>query len=627
MDPLFVFFAAAVECADDAIIGMTLDTKIISWNAGAEKLYGYKAAEIIGHPFERLVPPDHLDEQQRLKQNLLATGKKIAIETVRVTKNGTRVNVSVRVCAVRDNKGELIGLCSIARDITAEKAADQRIQEQAQQLTLALEGGNLGSWNFHIETQTLIDISDTCKTLLGIPLDTFPDDISLVDTIHPDDRKTVQEIVDQSIATRRPYTAEFRIVWPDGDVHWIHAHGTPISTEGNVPDRLICVVQQITERKQREAEQERALRLAEERADRDPLTGLLNHRAFHVRLEEEAARTERDNTTLAVVMLDLDNFKFFNDVFGHATGDQVLHLIADRLRVACRPYDTIARFGGDEFALLLSRVDNATQSELYQRLRTTLNSVMFPSASQETPIPIGVSMGVALFPNDSSDRHEVLHLADERLRLEKSGAAKEAEHHEKRTWALANVVGYSMLDAMVTAVANKDRYTRRHSEDVMTYSLMIARELGMTAGERDTIAVAALLHDVGKIGVPDSILRKPGALSDDEFEAIKQHPQMGAIIVSAVPGLEETLDAIRHHHERWDGNGYPFGLTAEETPLIARLMAVADAFSAMTSDRPYRKGMPHAKAISILQDGAGTQWDTVCVDALKRAMNITPAAD
>jgi putative nucleotidyltransferase with HDIG domain len=168
----------------------------------------------------------------------------------------------------------------------------------------------------------------------------------------------------------------------------------------------------------------------------------------------------------------------------------------------------------------------------------------------------------------------------------------------------------------VTAVDNKDRYTRRHSEDVMDYSLMIAREMGMDEETQDTTAVAALLHDVGKIGVPDTILRKPGKLTDDEFDAIKQHPMMGAIMVQAVPGLEETLDAVRHHH----GGGYPFGLRGEETPWMARLMAVADAFSAMTTDRPYRRGMGREKALSILEAGAGTQWDAVFVAAFARAL-------
>ena len=206
------------------------------------------------------------------------------------------------------------------------------------------------------------------------------------------------------------------------------------------------------------------------------------------------------------------------------------------------------------------------------------------------------------------------------MRRAKTGIVAESEADEIRQAMRGRLDDFSMLDALVTSVDNKDRYTRRHSEDVMRYSLMIARGLGLTSAEQHTVAVAALLHDVGKIGVPDSILRKPGLLTGEEFEAVKRHPAMGAVMVTAAAGLEDTLDAVRHHHERWDGNGYPFGLRAEETPLIARLMAVADAFSAMTTDRAYRKGMTHEKAAAILTEGSGTQWDPQCIEIFLEAL-------
>ncbi|MDQ2687016.1 MAG: HD-GYP domain-containing protein, partial [Armatimonadota bacterium] len=133
---------------------------------------------------------------------------------------------------------------------------------------------------------------------------------------------------------------------------------------------------------------------------------------------------------------------------------------------------------------------------------------------------------------------------------------------------------------------------------------------------------SALIHDVGKIGVPDYILRKPGQLSEEEFAAIKQHPVMGAVIAASVPGFDETLDAVRFHHERWDGKGYPMGLAGEDIPFIARLMAVADSYSAMTTDRPYRKGMNPEKALGILKSGAGVQWDPQCVEAFLRVKQL-----
>jgi HD-GYP domain-containing protein (c-di-GMP phosphodiesterase class II) len=181
--------------------------------------------------------------------------------------------------------------------------------------------------------------------------------------------------------------------------------------------------------------------------------------------------------------------------------------------------------------------------------------------------------------------------------------------------------GFSTLDALITAVDKRDHYTRRHSEDVTEYSLMIAEQIGLSQDTMRTLRLAGLLHDLGKIAIPDSILRKPGKLTDEEYEVMKQHPVFGWLIVGAIPSLSETLPAVRHHHERYDGRGYPDRLAGEDIPLLGRLMAVADAFSAMTTDRPYRKGMGLAEAVDQLHKGSGTQFDPAMVDAFVKALH------
>lgn len=398
---------------------------------------------------------------------------------------------------------------------------------------------------------------------------------------------------------------------------WLHLSASKVSSTPH--PQFVVHVMDITERIILDQARERALAQADERSDRDPLTGLLNHRAFHRVMAEKTSTSRRAASTDAVVVIDLDNFRFFNDAYGHAVGDRVLRQFAERLAAGV-PEGMAARFGGDEFAVLLGNVGKASARDVEARVRASLKGLSYRPDKHETAIPITFSAGVAFFPDDGKQRSEVMRVADERLMRAKSGESTETEAVVLRTRMGNSLSGFSMLDALVTSVDNKDRYTRHHSEDVMTYSVMIARGLGLDEVIQQTVAIAALLHDVGKIGVPDAILRKPARLTDAEFEAVKQHPQMGAIIVGAVPGLEETLDAVRHHHERWDGEGYPFGLRGEETPLIARLMAVADAFSAMTTDRPYRKGMSHDTAASILVDGSGTQWDPTCVTAFLRAL-------
>ncbi len=353
----------------------------------------------------------------------------------------------------------------------------------------------------------------------------------------------------------------------------------------------------------------------------DPLTGLYNHRAFHARLAEEAAHAKQDGQTIAVVMLDLDNFKFFNDAYGHAAGDGVLRRITRALNETALPEDTVGRFGGDEFALILplqtrcGTRQGLSASGLRESLQAAFSGLFYQPPDSPSEIPLTASVGVALFPAEADSYFEALELADQRLMHIKTGGTDNPADALYRELA-QSLSGFSMLNALVTAVDNKDRYTRRHSEDVRTYSLQIAGAFGLDAETLRTVQVAALLHDVGKIGVPDRVLRKPGALADEEYQAVQQHPVMGAAIVGAVPGFEETLDTVRHHHERWDGGGYPFGLRGEETPFLARIVSVADAFSAMTTDRPYRRGMERGKALRILKEGAGTQWDPDCVAAL-----------
>ena len=377
--------------------------------------------------------------------------------------------------------------------------------------------------------------------------------------------------------------------------------------------QAVAMQRLIADLKERIKAQEKAEELLTALAEQDGLTGLLNHRVFHKRFQEEAEHAERSGQPLTVALIDLNNFKFFNDAYGHLAGDDVLRQAALALRDCCRPCDTLARFGGDEFALLLPGAGQDEAGRLAARLQSRLDSLAYYPPDHDVAIPLQLSVGTAVFPEEQHGRMDTLALADTRLYQAKTGDSEAGATQRLRTAFSERIEGFSMLDALVTAVDNKDRYTCRHSSDVMTFSLQIAEALEMDRDTQHTVAVAALLHDLGKIGVPDAILRKPGRLTNEEFAAVRHHPVMGAVLVKAVPGFEATLDAVRFHHERWDGGGYPEGRRGEEIPLIARIMAVADAFSAMTTDRPYRRGMTEERALAEITKGTGTQFDPFLV--------------
>lgn len=344
-------------------------------------------------------------------------------------------------------------------------------------------------------------------------------------------------------------------------------------------------------------------------ADRDPVTGLLNHRAIHEALEQELRRSLRSGHGFSLLMMDLDGFKLFNDTYGHPVGDQILRQVALTMGESARTTDVLARYGGDEFMILLPDTDADGAVALAERLRASLMASPYV-ALDGVSVPIRLSCGVATYPENGRLSHDLVGFADTNLYLSKqqggdtitAGAGFERPE-------VARSGTFSVLDGLITAIDNKDHYTRHHSEDVTRYAMALARALGVSEESQRTLRIAALLHDVGKIGVPDSILRKPGRLEEDEISVLRQHALLGEMIIKDVPNAVDVIMAVGAHHERYDGQGYPRGLRGAEIPLLGRVLAVADAYSAMTSDRPYRKAMTRAQARSELMRAAGSHLD------------------
>ncbi len=336
----------------------------------------------------------------------------------------------------------------------------------------------------------------------------------------------------------------------------------------------------------------------------DPLTELQNHRTFRESLALVVQESLAEERGMALVLIDLDGFEKFNQRSGPDMADGVLKDIARIVRRYVTDGQRCGRYGGNEFALI---VDSAEGEDIAERVREQIHV--------ETPVT--ASVGVALL-NEQTKRLDLLVLAAEIA----VSQAKEGGRNRVRVFESFDFTGdevelqrfvhhssYSAVKALAEAVDAKDEYTRGHSRRVAEYAASLAKALDYDDGFVNLVYTSGTLHDVGKIGVPDVVLKKTGRLTEQEFELIRKHPELGEKIVAQIPQLRDTLPGIRHHHERWDGKGYPDCIAGEAIPLVARILAVADSYDAMTSDRSYRKGMGHDVAIEQIIKGAGHQFD------------------
>jgi diguanylate cyclase (GGDEF)-like protein len=360
-------------------------------------------------------------------------------------------------------------------------------------------------------------------------------------------------------------------------------------------------------------------RIAARDARTDNLTGLGNHRAYQAALRTRIEDSERGGKPFSLCLVDVDNFKPVNDVYGHPVGDDVLVLIGELLGAAGSA--EAFRFGGDEFAVLFS-LDEMSAYRQMEKVQRELAVI------EATPAgPVTISVGIASFPAHAADAEELQRTAD--------GALYWSKQHGKNRSCLysPSVVRIYSPDELereiernarlraaknlVRFVDARDPSTASHSEMVSALAEAIGVQLGLEAETLDHLRLAGLLHDIGKIGLPDAILRAPRRLTEAEYSIIKRHPEFGHSLLDGL-GIDPVDDWVLHHHEHWNGSGYPHGLSSEEIPLGARIILVADAFEAITADRPYRPAQGEEAALAELRANAGSQFDPIVVEALGR---------
>ena len=351
----------------------------------------------------------------------------------------------------------------------------------------------------------------------------------------------------------------------------------------------------------------------------DSLTSLLNRRGFEELFETELERARRSGRPLSVIVGDLDAFKAVNDRFGHAAGDRALERLSEILQTVKRRIDTAARIGGEEFAVIAPDTDHHAAYILAERMRREVRDTF-----RSEPFPLTISLGIATFPRHGGTAEALIGGADEALyAAKKLGRDRTVVYNPELADSLLAATGQpapraerhsSTVLALAEVIDIRDQGTAAHSETVGRYAGAIARELGLGADLVERVRFGGIVHDVGKVGIPDSVLRKPGWLSDEDWREMRRHPEIGARILRGA-NLDDIGEWVLAHHERPDGRGYPHGLSGSQIPLEARVLAVADAYEAMTSDRIYRPALSATAAREELLRCAGSQFDGRVVDA------------
>lgn len=537
--------------------------------------YNVKEQDVIGrHHYD--VFPDLPEKWRKVHQRCLQ-GEILSAERDSFPRADGSVQWTRWECRPWYEEGGTIGGIIIYTEVITEQVeAELRLRESEERFSRLFERAPLGYQSLDAEGR-ILEVNEAWQEALGYKkeevLGTWFGDL-----LAPEELESFRERFPRFVACGTTHV-ELRMRQRSGEYRHFAVDGRIGRKPDGAFDKTHCILTDITDRIKA---QEQILFLSY----RDPLTGLYNRRYY----EEELRRLDtKRNLPITMVMADVNGLKLTNDAFGHQAGDRLLKKIASVLRKQCREDEILARIGGDEFIILLPNTDRQEGEQLVQRIQRAVER----EAKKKSFL--SASFGLATKTDPERDMREVFKEAEDDMYRHKL-----AESASLRSKA---------IDLILESLFEKNDREMHHSKRVSEICRSIAAALGLPKNDVEQMAIAGLMHDIGKIGIPDAVLNKPGGLSAEEWDELKRHSEIGYRILSSVVEFSEIAEFVLSHHERWDGNGYPQGLAGSEIPLMARVIALADAFDAMMSDRPYREGLSESAAIVELRECAGTQFD------------------
>jgi diguanylate cyclase (GGDEF)-like protein/PAS domain S-box-containing protein len=571
---------AVLEHFPDAVTVTDLHGRVTDCNRATLKLHGFSARdEISGHPVFEFVHPDDLDRVRGAFQAGIDAASGGKMEYRLRHSDGHYLWVESVGHILLDDEGRVKGAILGSRDITECKETEDKLRQTASELEAVFQA--IPDLFFRFSADGTYQ-----EMLAGRPSDLYMAAEDVLGRRVQDLSKRLgqqcQRAIEQVLETRSLVVVEYPLPF-EGETRFFEARFLPL-----LEDQVIMVVRNITEHKRAE-ERLRYLSF------HDIMTGLYNRSYF----DEEIRRLDtRRQMPLSVIIGDIDGLKLINDTFGHRKGDRLIIKAAAILKSSCRSEDIVCRRGGDEFAILLPKTDRDTAEVICARIRKACERVKGDLAPN-------ISLGIATKLDVQENIDDILREAEDMMYSNKLNSSSSR---------------FTYVAYFQRSLAEKTREAAEQGRRIQDLALKMGDALELPGKEKDELVILSVLHDIGEIAIPEKILQKPGSLTPEEWQIVKKHPVIGNNIAKSAPSLTNIAEAILSHHERWDGQGYPYGLEGDQIPRFSRILSIADAYQSMVGGRPYRRAISHQEAMEEIRRCSGSQFEPELVELFIKIM-------
>jgi diguanylate cyclase (GGDEF)-like protein/PAS domain S-box-containing protein/putative nucleotidyltransferase with HDIG domain len=627
-------FQTVVESVKEVIFQTNREGKIVFLNAAWEELTFFKVEDSLNkHYFYYVVPEERTNNIRKISKLIAEKQARTRMEIKFYNKKHEVLWMELNISFSYDSDGNLLGTFGTMTDITERHKSEQILSKTLKELE---------DIKFAMDESVVVMVTDpkgvilkvndlfcsisgyTKDELIGKPQQFLNSGYHL---------QSFYQTMWETLNRKEVWRGELRNKSKNGSYYWVNAVIVPLVDEAGEIHQFVTIQSNITKRKLAEQKLVEANDLLLKLSSVDGLTGINNRRSFDERIAFEWDKGFIAQTSLSAILLDVDHFKLYNDHYGHQQGDDCLKKVARLMvRELPRSSDFGARYGGEEFVILLPDTGLLEATSIAEEIRKGILSLQIEHEKSKVSPMITASLGVAsIIPSKDASAKKLLENADKALYIAKRNGRNRVESYtEEKTSTIdvnerimERVVVKDPVQEYINLLHSEDTHTWEHSNRVAHYAILLAKELGVSEKEREKLYLTALLHDIGKLDIPQSILRKASRLTEEEYTIIKQHPILGAEKLQRhgeFPFKKEILEGVLYHHERWNGSGYPHRLKEKEIPLNARLLGIVDSFSAMTEERVYKKGIPTEKALFEIHSQMNLLYDPELVQAFLRAM-------